>query len=221
MGLFKLFFKILNFIESLISPAFCSNCRSFLSKRNVFCNICSDKIKLIAPYSLKINNSFSVPVFAISDYKEPLSSLIRSKHYSNYLASKDLGKLIFLYTNIKDLDFDYLVPIPLHWSRYYYRGYNQAEVMAKQVGKLTKKPLANLLKRKKYTKLQASLAKNQRELNLDSAFSLDKNFDKYKNKKLVLVDDLMTTGATIKTACLALKKIKPKCIYVYVACRVI
>lgn len=224
-SLFSGAYSAWNKIDNFISPPYCSFCRDFIENREVFCLSCFEKIEPIAPYMLNVGkaslNNLTFPIYSAASYKDPIKSLIRDKHKSSYLASYNLAKLIYSYSTISKLEFDYLVPIPLHWTRNYYRGYNQAEVIAQHLGILLNKPVVNILKRVKKTKLQAYLDPREREINLDKAFILNKKAYRYKGKKIVLVDDLMTTGSTFMEAALVLKKIKPSVIYGCVACRVI
>lgn len=161
-------------------------------------------------------------VFAISSYQEPLKSLILAKAQSQRLASKQLGILMWNLTPIKNNDFDYVVPIPLHWTRYAYRGYNQAEVIASVIARKSGKPLVHLLKRNRRTLFQSKLDVEQRSENLHNAFDVVKvDRELYKNKRLLLVDDLMTTGSTFKNAAKKLLILKPAGIMGVVSCRTI
>jgi competence protein ComFC len=142
-----------------------------------------------------------------------------AKQYSNRLASKYLGQLIWQKTDIHMLDFDYIVPVPLHWTRYAWRWFNQAEVIAQELSKESGKPVVHLLKRNRNTGYQAGLSREKRLKNLFQAFALTKEAHHYKGKKILLVDDVMTTGTTLKTCARELIKIDPKEIFIAVACR--
>lgn len=217
------------FFKDLISffyPSFCKQCKTLVEQGEVFCFDCERKIQSVVSFDLHVTLNKSVKVFAASSYKDPLKSLILQKANSQILASKQLAKIILKKTNIKNFSFDYIVPIPLHWTRYSWRGYNQAYVMGKQIGKVLNVPVLNLLKREKRTIFQSKLHKDQRLLNVKNVFDLkfrykkgDKDF--FKDKKILLVDDLFTTGATVKNASKVLFKLNPKEVSVVVACRVV
>jgi ComF family protein len=171
---------------------------------------------------IDVSTSFSVTVFAVSDYKDPLKRLILSKAWSDRLASYQLGELLWEMTPLSMLDYEVIVPIPLHWSRYAWRGFNQAYEIAKVVQSKRSVPIVHLLKRAKKTAFQFELASAMREQNLKNAFTLsvgDKN--EYKDKHILLIDDLMTTGATVRAAAKELLALKPRKITVAVICRVI
>ena len=90
-------------------------------------------------------------------------------------------------------DFDIIVPVPLHFARQFERGYNQAEKLALELGKLCGKPIVNALKRIKHTRQQAKLSSNERRLNLKGAFKCTQNVT---GKRVLLIDDVRTTGTT-------------------------
>ena len=88
---------------------------------------------------------------------------------------------------------------PLHWSRYLFRGYNQAELLAEEIGKNCHIPVARLLKRTKFTRQQARLKRGERIRNMRNAFkTVDP--EKIRGKKILLVDEVLTTGATLSSA---------------------
>jgi competence protein ComFC len=161
-------------------------------------------------------------VFAISNYKDPIRSLILAKRRSDILASYELAQLICDFTVFSQIPADHIIPIPLHWTRYARRGFNQAEEMAKFLAKQRNIPMTPMLTRVKKTKFQAGLDANERQSNVEQAFRLVvKNTQQYRGKHLILVDDLMTTGSTFQSAARVLLDIKPATISGIVAARVI
>jgi len=104
--------------------------------------------------------------------------------------------------------FDCLVPVPLHFYRENWRGFNQAEEMAKEIGKRMEIEVQNVLKRKKKTKQQSMiLDREEREKNVRGVFEVKKEFKKLlKGKKVLLVDDVFTSGADMKECTKMLKK---------------
>ncbi|MCJ7508243.1 MAG: hypothetical protein MUO85_05870 [candidate division Zixibacteria bacterium] len=96
------------------------------------------------------------------------------------------------------LECDFLIPVPLHPSRKRKRGFNQSEILALEISqKLSLPTLKDVLKRKKRTKDQTTLNAKEREENVKGAFSI-RDEDKILDKQIILVDDVMTTGATLK-----------------------
>lgn len=100
---------------------------------------------------------------------------------------------------------DLLAPIPLHPARMRERGYNQSELLARRVSQLTGIPTDNALRRVKNTRTQARIvdAKKRRQ-NLEGAFAVT-NPETLRNKQILLIDDVTTTGATLDAAAKALK----------------
>jgi ComF family protein len=91
-----------------------------------------------------------------------------------------------------------LVPVPIHWRRFFSRGYNQSELIAKGLCRVVQNSVVkNLLIKKRHNRSQTELDPEARVKNVVNSFALRKDIDFPKNTKLVIVDDVMTTGATI------------------------
>ena len=104
------------------------------------------------------------------------------------------------------LESDFLIPVPLHKSRHRERGFNQSEIVAQEISKLTGLyVLKNALKRKKNTKDQTNLSPQQREENVKGAFVVTQP-DMINGKNIILVDDVITTGATLSECARMLKQ---------------
>jgi ComF family protein len=114
---------------------------------------------------------------------------------------------------------DLVVPIPLHRKKLRERGFNQAELIAKVVAKhLQVRLTKDNLKRTKATITQTSLDREERRRNLRKAFTV-KNRDEFQAKNVLLVDDVYTTGTTIKEAAKVLKEARVKDVYVFALAR--
>lgn len=148
-------------------------------------------------------------IFSVS-YQGPVRKIISGLKYKN------LTPLTSLMTNLITEDFNFrgitlpqdflLIPVPLHWFKERERGFNQAEALAKALGeKLDLKVRRNLLSRTKYTDSQTGLSKKKRRENVRGAFKVvDKK--KVKGQKIILIDDVCTTGATLEACCQILKR---------------
>ncbi|MCF7899401.1 hypothetical protein K9L05_02000, partial [Candidatus Babeliales bacterium] len=165
-------------LKRLFFPTFCRSCNQLADQDAIFCCNCFRKIKSIVSSYLAVNKNKSIKIFSVSDYQDPLRSLVLKKTFSDILASKQLAQLILKRTPIKNLDIDFIVPIPLHWSRYIKRGYNQSYVMAKYLSKNTEIPVLNILKRNRKTIFQSKLSFKDRQENLKNAFIIK---TKYKD----------------------------------------
>ena len=223
--LFKQKFSTLNLLN-IIFPSLCSSCECFIDNDKIFCEECSKNIKPIVSYHIKVTKKYSMTVYALSEYKDPLKSLILKKFYSDRFGSVQIAKLICERTCIKNLKFDFIIPIPLHWTRYAKRGFNQSYEIAKQLGEILNIPILNVLKRSKRTNYQSGLDSEKRQENVKEAFSLKNKYRNslkklIENKNLLFVDDLFTTGATLKNAVRPLLKFNSTKISAVVGCRVV
>ncbi|WP_058485998.1 ComF family protein [Defluviitalea phaphyphila] len=125
------------------------------------------------------------------------------KEYAVYLGVLMANKI--KNENIKE-KFDLIIPIPMHLKKKRIRGYNQSEELAKIISKQLKIPIdITILTRIKETKPQSGLSITQRKNNLKKAFKIKQNTD-LKGKKILLIDDIYTTGSTINTCANILKK---------------
>jgi ComF family protein len=97
-----------------------------------------------------------------------------------------------------------IVPVPLHWQRQNWRGFNQAALIAKKLAKSFGLPYLELLKRTKNTTSQTTYDAATRRLNIKNAFSLNISISQYPN--ILLIDDVWTTGSTLQECCYVLKK---------------
>ena len=114
---------------------------------------------------------------------------------------------------------DCIVPVPLHWRRALQRGFNQSACIAERLSAHTGVPCEpGLLKRVRFTGQQAKLGRRERLSNLSRAFSVPDS-TKVKNRAILLVDDVMTTGATLSAATQALKRAGAGAVYVFCAVR--
>ena len=111
---------------------------------------------------------------------------------------------------------DCIVPVPLHPNRQRERGYNQSALLAKELSKKTGVPVReDLLIRVKDTPMQSHATKAEREKNVKNAFRASENC---AGMTIVLVDDVRTTGSTLKECAKQLKKHGAKAVYAVTAC---
>jgi len=110
-----------------------------------------------------------------------------------------------LLKNEQVLSADFIVPVPLHPKKQRMRGYNQSEKFAEGLSNILKIPVGNFLKRKVFTETQTKKTKEERWENVKDVFEVS-DCNKLKNKHIVVVDDIITTGATVEACLNALKK---------------
>lgn len=209
-------------VQSAFLPSYCLFCRELVRQNIIFCAACSERIHPIASMTIKITQNDYMQVYAACRYQDPVKRLILAKGWSERSASTAMGVFIWERTPLANVFFDYLVPIPLHWTRFAWRGYNQAEVIASVLAKKSSKPMVTLLKRIKKTRFQSELSGVQRIENVNKVFRVcDSDISLIKNKHIMLVDDLMTTGSTLRSAAKTLMILQPASISAVVTCRII
>ena len=118
-------------VRYFLMPSLCAYCKKFLSTDDIFCDTCKRTIYPIVSHKIDVTSRFSMTVFAISDYKDPLKKLILAKGWSDSVASYQMGQLMWEFLPLEGVDCDFIVPVPLHWTRYAWRGFNQNIVKAK------------------------------------------------------------------------------------------
>lgn len=210
------------YFTHFLSPPLCLHCRQSLSIRTAFCSSCVLQILPIVPFDFYLGKAATIKVFAVSAYKDPLRSLILAKHRGNETSIRFLADFMASQSVIDHLDFDIITFIPLHWTRYASRGFNQAEIIAQAITDRTGKPIVPFIIRSKKTQFQAKLSLPQREVNVQNAFTINEKYiRRIAGKKILIVDDLFTTGSTVKAAAHILLPYNPAKIDLFVACRVV
>lgn len=116
--------------------------------------------------------------------------------------ARPLGRLLSIALP-RESSFDVIVPMPLHWRKRWQRGFNQSELLARDLGRRTRIRVMNALRRVRNTSSQAGLTSAKRRQNVSGAFRARKN--SLEGKSVLLVDDVMTTGATAASCARALK----------------
>lgn len=182
------------------TPPFCRSCGKHLEPANFTKNTCPSCIKR----PLYFDRSFS-PL----KHEGVVKKLI---HEFKYRGKDYLGDFLsgFMIEFIKEYDMpindlNFIIPMPLHKIRLREREFNQAEILSRHIaGEFKKEVLNSVLSRRRHTKQQAELKNEERLLNVRGAFAVN-NADKIKGKNLLLIDDVLTTGATSSEAACALK----------------
>ena len=151
---------------------------------------------------------------ALYEYKSVAASIYRFKYGKRQEYADFFGEEIVRYLGdfIREVRPDALIPIPLHKKRLAKRGYNQAALLARAVGRYSGVPVnEKILVRVKNTTPLKLQNPAERQNNLKKAFNISQN--DVKLKKVVLVDDIYTTGSTIDEAARTLKSAGVEDIY--------
>ena len=135
-------------------------------------------------------------------YGVDMGNAIRTLKYSGYQGiAAEMAKLLFevLHKNEFYLDSDAITVVPLHPARFRERGFNQSALIGKYLSRYLDIPYHTLLRRRKNNPSQTELSPTERELNVKDIFSLDGRIP-LDSLKIILLDDQVTTGATLNSA---------------------
>lgn len=198
-----------NWISIILNILFPQKCMVCNKGGELICLNCAQKTKNAKP--TKLGN-----IFSAANYHDPAikKSIWLLKYRGIKSIAKPLAELVFLrlclHLNIGAINSEdefldptewMIIPIPLSKKRLKERGYNQTELLARSISDKTKIPLVlDVLYKNRHTETQVSIKnKAQRIENLKNAFSV-KNRGSMRNKNIILVDDVTTTGTTIAEA---------------------
>jgi ComF family protein len=182
----------------LIFPPKCEVCRQ--PGRDALCPECCRQIKFLRP---------QLGVYSAAVYDGVVKeALHRFKFQGRQGLAEPLGVLLVQYLSqapgLKMSEVEALVPVPLHRKRLRQRGYNQAELLARVIGRYYDKPVVTALERQRNTHAQFDLPRQERFTNLKEAFRVGDRAA-VQNRKVMLVDDIYTTGSTVGECVRALK----------------
>lgn len=142
--------------------------------------------------------------YSFGFYEAELRGLIHLFKYARVRTlSKPLAKFLALALP-REPCFDAIVPMPLYWRKRWRRGFNQATLLAREISRSTHIPVEHALRRTRDTAAQAGLTNAQRRKNVSGAFHA-KERAALGNKRILLIDDVLTTGATAAACARALK----------------
>lgn len=222
--------KIGRILLDLLYPIFCVGCRQ---PGTLYCPACRETVRHIAPPLCPLCGqpqrqdqqlcSQCAHTLSKGDRQPPIDGIrsvaylegtLREAIYAlkyDYIRelAEPLGDTLAGYYSHTPLPADTIIPVPLHWRRQRERGYNQSALLAQRLGSAAQLPVrSDLLQRHRYTTSQTRLNAQQRSQNVQGAFSCVKQHGAVKaiaGKKVLLIDDVATTGATLRACAQALK----------------
>ena len=203
--------KFLTEIADFFLPRFCASCNTkLIIEENFVCHQCLSKIHEIDGSQItvlylrkfgetKIVSDFYV-LYLFEKDKEVQRIIHQLKYNHKFLLGKYLGENLgyAISEAVNKWQIDMIVPVPLHHVKRAERGYNQSYYITKGLNKVLNIPVnQRIIKRKRFTQSQTKLDRKAREQNIKGAFALRRN-SLIVGKNILLVDDVVTTGATVR-----------------------
>lgn len=195
----------------LIYPNVCGICKK-ISKENI-CIKCRQKLKKIERSKIsKCNGAYFDKMAYVFNYEGIIRErLIEYKFNEGGYLYKTFSEILIKNEKISRFikKYDIIIPVPVHRERKKQRGYNQTELIAKKIAtQLEIKLELDILIKVKNIKPQSTLDKENRKMNIQNVYKLQ-NAEKIKGKKVLLLDDIYTTGSTINECSRMLNLAKP------------
>ncbi|GAA59712.1 competence protein F [Pseudoalteromonas sp. BSi20652] len=211
-------------------PSYCVQCENIINASQGLCDYCLEDLPLF-DLSKQTNllhrpdivemfpNCEFEQLFACAFYQPPFEVWLKQLKFNNQIHYKKalqqiIKKQLIQFFNSTPKQPDAFVILPLHKSRFLNRGFNQvSQVWQPCLGNYV--PLSNVLVRNKKTQAQSDLSKAKRIKNLKNAFICKEDMS---GKIVAIVDDVMTTGATLNAATSALKQAGAKQVWAFTTC---
>src|SRR5499433_2756688 len=211
----------------LALPPLCPACRDPVGAERGLCAPCWSKLSFIAPpYCERLGIPFAydpgpgiLSMQAIADppayrraraavrFDDVARALVHALKYGDRLdLAPMMGRWMATAGRVLTAEADALIPVPLHWRRYWARRFNQSVLLAEAIAKTSGVPVVlGALKRVKATPQQVGLSQSARALNVQGAFRVSPSGKSaVAGRRLILVDDVITTGATVDACARAL-----------------
>lgn len=188
-------YVLLRHLTALIYPVRCPVCSRIIGAVDRFCDKCSSEfIEYHGNFTIQKVKKFT----AVFEYNEKISpAIFIMKDGISGNAPYAFGSLIAERIKDEGINADLIVPVPMYKDDLKKRGYNQTELIAKKVGFFLKIDVSDdIVVKNRKTQTQKSLKLVQRKENLKDAFSVT-DVSKIKGKRIIIIDDICTTGSTL------------------------
>ena len=202
-----------SFLLDIIFPKFCCGCDHL---GTFLCPKCFKQIEFFKhPVEIEAELQYCDQLWAMAKYQKPIDKLIFDLKYQSVKSiALVCAKMLFYQTRIPRVDV--ITFVPLHPKKQFQRGFNQAQIIAQEYGKLTKIPVVEFLIKTKNNQAQASLdQKNDRLKNIVGVYRPINHLpiDAEKILRCLIIDDVSTTGATINECAKVLKEMGIQKVY--------
>lgn len=203
---------MLNYLEKILEYIFLPSC-GICSKlgEGYLCKNCGKEIRkyIINLEKSDKNENMRIKKFFVLKYDGIVrKNIIKYKFNDKPYLYKMFSKIILEDKKACEFikSYDIIIPVPVHKARKSKRGYNQSEIIAKEISKELKIKMYNdILIKINNNKVQSTLNKNERKENVKNAYKII-NEQKINNKNIIIFDDIYTTGSTINECIKTLKK---------------
>lgn len=222
--------KIKNLILDILFPKFClgcgkegkyicDKCKLFVSETMPVCPVCYKSSFFGETHSDCLRKYGLDGLTSIWDYDGLIKKIIYMIKYDGLthaidecvessfkLIAEDINRF-YSFLSFLSSDNGCITYVPMHIKKEKKRGFNQAEIIAKKIGKVSSRRVVSLLRKTIDTKNQTKLDREERLENIKNCFQFCDNWDKLSlSQNLILVDDVFTSGATMKECCKVLKQ---------------
>jgi len=227
--------KLYNFLIDYILPQRCLSCSEIIDSSGEFCGECWKQLEFIAkPYCNICGKRFSLKVldnavcgscysnkpsydlarslFKFNEYSKKI--IHKFKYHDKTIFAGSFAKLLCNRYGEEIKDLDLIVPVPMNRFKRLLRMYNPAQVLAVEIAKIVDKTVkADILVKSKWTKAQTFLSKRQRKNNISGSIKFNTKHN-IMGKKVLLIDDVITTGVTMNECAKILRKAGAESVYV-------
>jgi ComF family protein len=197
-------------LENPLESAVCDHCwNGIRTLQPPVCGVCSEPLLTWRSVDAhrcevcRVRRPHITAGSAMGDYDGPLRAIVHALKYDGRRSlAGPLSDLLRRHAGSILHGADFIVPVPLHWTRRWRRGFNQAHELAAGLAL----PVRGVLKRWRYTRSQTGLSADDRSANVREAFVLSRRAGPLDGRCVVVVDDVSTTGATLEACARVLKE---------------
>ncbi len=210
----------MNIIKNIIAaflPNRCPFCNKVLEPELNYCKKCEKEFPQFAIKSFAKGGVACIsPFFYQGKFKDSVK-LLKFKDYTQFAKPLAIPLANSITKYADKVNYDYITYVPMHKKGLNERGYNQAQLLANEVSKILNIPCTELLIKHKENKPQHHCKGNERVSNVKGVYKVISP-EKIKDKNILIIDDIITTGNTLGECCRVLYKGKAKYIYCATLC---
>lgn len=210
-------YVLLKKVLHLLYPTRCPVCGDYIGYEEGFCKLCESRF---TAYKGKFRIKNADCFFAVYEYNDSISpAVILMKNGTSGNAPYAFAKSVF--GIVKDIKADLIIPVPMFIKDKRKRGYNQTELISRELSIMTGIPYDNsLVIKNRKTKAQKELGKKERMINLRDAFSVSDS-SAIAGRRIILLDDVCTTGSTLSEISALLKTNGAEAVFCVSCCKTV